>query len=238
MTWPEDCLQAALGGQEWWTRHDGHELCRGVLVWAFLPHFDQVPYAFEPVGRTEPTQHGSATVKVAPLRIGQPLTRSKLPVAAMPLHGGEVWAAYRAKRRPCLVIAKNGPTVDRNLTRRTPNHSTAPTILVAPYYGADQNGRRAGYPPAFIERVRHCEYPQFLWDKLPIGGETQESLLRLDQVQPIGAHYNSYQLCGFRLSKAAMDIVDDLLGWLVWGGVKEDSIVALYRAEIEETFKC
>lgn len=235
--WPDDCLQATLGQKDWWIHQEDSTLCRGMLVKAFVPHFDQVPYMFEPVGRTEPTRHDSATVKVSPLRVGQSLRRSELPVAAMPLHPGEVWAAYRAKGRPCLVIAESRPAVDRALTRGIPNHSIAPTILVAPYYGVDQDGRRAGYQPSFIERVRHCEYPQFLWDKLPIDGKPNESLLRLDQIQPIGAHYQAYRATGFKLSDNAMSIIDELLGWLMRGGVEEDSVITLYRAEIEEEFR-
>jgi hypothetical protein len=116
-----------------------------------------------------------------------------------------------------------------------PNKATAPTALVAPYYGVDRDGKRSGYRPEFVERVRHCEYPQFLWDRLPIGGP-EESMLRLDHIQPIGTHYKAYKQTGYKLSDDALEIVDDLIEWVVWGGVKEDSLVAMYRQEIERTF--
>jgi hypothetical protein len=107
--------------------------------------------------------------------------------------------------------------------------------LIAPYYGALKNAQRVGYKPEFVERVRHCEYPQFMWDVLPIpNGE--ESILRLDHLQPIGAHTNSYTLSDFRLTQAAMEIIDELLTWLVWGGVEEASWIGLYREQIESTF--
>ena len=106
-------------------------------------------------------------------------------------------------------------------------------MLVAPYYGAARNNHRAGYRPAFVERVRHCEYPQLVWDYLPFAGG-EESILRLGHLQPIGAHYTAYKLSGFGLCDTAIEVIDELLSWLVWGGVTPDSLVAMYRQEIEE----
>lgn len=233
--YPDDCLQSIIQPEDWWVENGERKLCRGALVFAFTPHVDQVPYTIEPVGRTRADQHNSADVRVAPLRIKQPRSRTDLPVAAMPLHAGEVWAAFRAKKRPCLVVGSGNPSVDGTLTRGMPKHSTAPTVLAAPYYGVDQNGKRAGYKPEFVERVRHCEYPQFVWDCLPITGPN-ESILRLDHLQPIGTHHNSYELSEFRLSDDALEIVDELIRWLIWGGVLEDSLIALYREEVEGMF--
>jgi hypothetical protein len=231
---PDDCIQSVVGSGRWWDEYRDNALCRGALIFAFVPHFDQLPYTFEPVGRADATSHTSAIVKVSPLKIDQALKRSTLPVAAMPLHEGEVWAAYRAKRRPCVVLGCNHPTVESGLTRGMPKNSTAPTIIVAPYYGA-KKGNRAGYRPEFVERVRHCEYPQFVWDFLPFT-EGEESILRLDQLQPIGAHYGSYKLSGFKLSNTALEVMDELLTWLIRGGVPKDSLVAMYRQEIEAAF--
>jgi len=233
---PDDCMQSIIGSDVWWTKNEEQELCRGALIFAFAPHVDQVPYTFEPIGRTDANRHDNAILRVAPLKVNQPLKKTNLPVAAMPLFAGEVWAAYRAKKRPCLVIGSNNPAVDKALTKGTPKSSTAPTVLVAPYYGADRDGRRAGYKPEFVERVRHCEYPQFVWDCLPISGKPDESILRLDHIQPIGAHYNSYKLSEFKLSDGALEVIDELVRWLIWGGVYEDSLIALYREEIEATF--
>jgi hypothetical protein len=232
---PDDCVQSIVGAGKWWVKNETQRICKGALVFAFAPHVDQVPYGFEPTGRTDPARHDSAVVRVAPLKVDQPLKQTALPVAAMPLHGGEVWAAYRAKRRPCLVICSDRPVVDPSLTRGMPNNSTAPTRLVAPYYGVTKTNQRAGYRAEFVERVRHCEYRQFLWDVLPFAGG-EESILRLDHIQPIGAHHNAYKLTDFRLSDVAIEVLDELVGWLLEGGVKQDSLVAMYRLEIEQLF--
>ena len=233
--YPEDCIQSIIKPTDWWVQNEERELCRGALIFAFVPHVDQIPYSFEPIGRTRADQHDSANFHVAPLRIKQPRKRTDLPVAAMPLNSGELWTAYRAKKRPCLVIGSQTPVVNRTLIRGMAKHSTAPTVLAAPYYGADRDGKRAGYRPEFVERVRHCEYPQFLWDRLPISGPT-ESILRLDHLQPIGTHYNSYELSESKLSDDALEIVDELMQWLILGAVDKDSCIALYRAEIEAIF--
>ena len=234
--YPDDCVQSIIHPDPWWIDNSNKTLCRGALVFTFVPHVDQLPYTFEPLGRTEATQHDSAVIRVAPLRVQQPLKQSKLPVAAMPLHSGEVWAAYRAKKRPCLILGSGGRPVDKELTRDMARHSTAPTILAAPYYGATQDGTRGGYNPAFVERIRHCEYPQFLWDQLPVTGGPDESILRLDHLQPIGTHHNSYEVTEHKLSDYAVQVVDELVNLLIWGEVPEDSLTAMYRNEIRSTF--
>ena len=235
--YPEDCVQSIIStdSTDWWIKNNEKTLCRGALVFAFAPHVDQVPYTFEPIGRTEASRHDSAEIRVAPLKVDQPLKRTDLPVAAMPLHTGEVWAAYRAKKRPCLVIGSDSPSVDRALIRGMARHSTSPTVLAAPYYGVSQDGKRGGYNPGFVERIRQCDYPQFLWDKLPIS-QFEESILRLDHLQPIGTHRNSYKISEHKLSDDALEIVDELFNWLILGGVSEDSLIAMYREQIESTF--
>ena len=232
---PDDSLQSLISPSDWWVKNQNSMLCRGALIFAFVPHVDQTPYTFDPIGRTQATQHNSATVHVSPLKVNQPLKQTNLPVAAMPLNNNEVWAAYRAKKRPCLVFSSDGIKIDKALTRGKPNHATAPTFLAAPYYGIGKNINRAGYSPEFVERVRHCEFPQFHWDKLPFpGGE--ESILRLDQLQPFGSHHDSYKVSEYMLSPDAMDILDELFRWFIWGGVTEDSLIKDYRELIESSF--
>jgi hypothetical protein len=226
-TYPDDCIQALVGAENWWQPNREHQVCRGALITAFVPYIDQMPYAFEPIGRTQATEHQRADVKVTPMRVEQALKQAELPVAAMPLHAREVWAAYRAKRRPCLVLSVDAPAVDKDLTRGMPSRSSAPTMIVAPYYGADK-GNRAGYNPAFVERIRHCEYPQFLWDVVPLEGAS-ESILRLDQMQPIGRHYQSFKVHDVRLSEPAMEVVDGMIDWLLRGGIPKDHPVLMFQ---------
>ena len=86
-----------------------------------------------------------------------------------------------------------------------------------------------------VERTRHCEYPQFFWDQLPISGP-EESILRLNHLQPIGNHHNAHQLSEYKLSDDALEVVDELFRLLIWGEISEDSLIAMYREEIRSTF--
>jgi hypothetical protein len=116
----------------------------------------------------------------------------------------------------------------RGRSGQATRYQTAPTLLVAPYYGAEQSGTRGGFTPEFVKRIRHCEYPQYLWDVLPIGGSS-ESILRLDHVQPISRLANSYEILPYRLSEEAMEIVDTHLAWLLTGNLAVESILADIR---------
>ncbi|HHJ3218798.1 TPA: hypothetical protein ACQJO6_003015 [Vibrio parahaemolyticus] len=236
MSYPEDSLQGLVESSSWWVASSNNEVSRGTLIWAFVPHVDQTPYGFTPVGREIPTEHSKALVKVEPITVGTSLKQVTLPVAAMPLFKNEVWGAYRAKVRPCLVLSVEPEKVDKELTRGKANHSTAPTYIVAPFYGVDGNAKRSGYTEAFTERVRHCEYPQFHWDKLPVKGAS-ESILRLDQMMPIGTHQKAFRHTGYELSSSALAVIDDLIMWNLKGGVRKDSILVQYREIIEECFQ-
>ena len=88
--YPDDCVQSIIANPaEWWIANEERKLCRGALVQAFIPHVDQTPYTFEPIGRNQATEHGEARIKVAPLKVDQPLREITLPVAAMPRFPGE-----------------------------------------------------------------------------------------------------------------------------------------------------
>ncbi len=216
----------------WWEESSCDKLKKGSLIYAFVPHVDQVPITLTPKGRKEAKQHDNAIIYITPLRIKDRRPKENLPVAALSLNEGELWTAYRAKKRPCLVLGTKQPKVDDELRRDMPKKLTSPTILVAPYYGADKDGKRAGFNPQLVERIRHAEYPQFLLDQLPIGGP-KESILRFDHIQPIGLHYYAYENSGYSLSDEAVELIlDDWLKWLFFGGLPSDSILLDYQKQI------
>lgn len=225
MSFPDACVQTVAIVGDWWIQQESRLPERGSLIFCFVPHADQIPYTFVPIGRTNPTEHDNANVRVAPLKVDQPLKQLDLPVAAMPNYPHEVWAAYRAKKRPCLVLSAAHPQVEQNLTQGKPKHATAPMMLIAPYFGIASSANRAGYSKEFVDRVVNCYYPQFMFDCLPFtGGEP--SILRLDQVQPVGRHYQSHQLTGFRLCDAAIDLMDTWLKWVFHGSMPAGSLLA------------
>jgi hypothetical protein len=121
-----------------------------------------------------------------------------------------------------------GPEISKALRVGGARYQTNPTMLVAPYYGADQGGSTGGWKPEFVDRIRRCEYPQYLWEKLPIGGR-QESILRLDHLQPLGRHGESFQLTKFALSPGGVEILDEWIEWLFLGQVPQDGTLEMVR---------
>ena len=107
-------------------------------------------------------------------------------------------------------------------------------MLVAPYYGGDQDDARAGWHEPLMERIRKLEFPQYMLDSLPVPGNklTRQSILRLDHIMPLGKHHNSYQLGSVRLSEEALALLDDWLVWLVTGKLSMNTLLAMAREEL------
>jgi hypothetical protein len=192
------------------------------LVWAYVQFFSKVP--FELVSeRIEAANHQTAFLKMQPLytagrRAGSP----PLPVAAMPrLAGADCFIANRAKKRPCLVLGAVERHESRDpLTKGMAKYATEEFFLVAPYYSVEQEAR-SGYNAPFVERIRHAQYSRFFWDVLP-GDRGHESILRLDQMQPVGFHHQAYDPFGFHLNRDALCLMDEWLNWLLYGAVGEE----------------
>ncbi|GGZ77788.1 hypothetical protein [Paraglaciecola chathamensis] len=234
---PDDSIQFIVEDDDgWWNKNTENKVVRGSLIWAFVYQIDQLPYTFVPISRAKAREHDTAIVEVTELKIGEHLQRDQLPVAGMATYSGECWVANKAKLRPCIVWSPNCTNVPRDLIKGKPKGSTAPTYLVVPFYGVDtSNGRRAGYSEEFVKRVRHCEYPQFHWDIVPDSKSSKESILRLDHMQPIGAHGKSYRLTEYVLSEAALEILDDQYTWLSRGGLPAESLILDYQ-ELMQAF--
>ncbi len=221
--YPKNVIQTYVN--DWWIKTDEKHLERGRLIWAFVPFVHQIPNKITAIGRKNSIVHNTAKFRIEPIDINARVEAPRLPVAALPLHKGEVNAVYVAKKRPAVVISTGGPSVPKELRFNKPKRQTSPSILVAPYYGRDEGGERSGYSDAFVERVKACEYPNFMWDKLPIGGNTSESILRLNQLQPLGNAFKAYELTEFRLSEDAIAIMDEWINWLFSENLFDDGVI-------------
>lgn len=225
--YPDVSLQALVGN--WWVPAGSGAVDRGRLLWAIVPHVDQHPFALFAKGRTESTEHRRADYEVAPLT-RQTLSRIQaaplLPVAGMPSLPDEIKMVFRGKRRPVLVVGTAGAEVERNLRVGEARYHTSRTLLVAPYYGAEK------WKPQLVERIRRCSYPQFMWDSLPIYKGERASVLRLDHVQPIGNHPESYDLTHYQLSPDALTLVEEQLTWLRTQKLPEDALLPDIRESL------
>lgn len=215
---PDDCLQNMV--DPWWVEDSGKTLCRGRLIWANLPHVFSEQATLEVAGRNEPTDHRTAVYSVRPMRHSEvwDTSRQDLPVAAFPKYPGETYLVQRAKVRPAIVLTAELREIPKQLRQGETKRWTNPTAIVVPSYGAVPDGRDAPNPE-MLKRFRHCEYPNYmcLWLPKTSGGciqlEAFPSIVRLDQMQPIGVHLHNYELTKSRLSERALLILDE---WLVW----------------------
>lgn len=235
MNYPDDSIQNIIDLPVWWEKTQSQSIERGHLVKAFLPHVDQVPFTIIPKGRKDPKAHDKALVKIRPLDMKHPVARNDLPVAAMSLNDNEIWTAYKAKKRPCLILGKSGHKIKDFDRKGMAKRSYAETLLVVPYYGCDQDGSRGGYKPQFVERVRHMMYSRFFWDMLPLNG-TEESLMRFDQMQPVGRISNSYEHTGYKIHTDALAIIDEAFHLYMYGTILTDGSLNEYMEFIKDMF--
>lgn len=233
-TYPEDCPQSLTPCDEWWVQHNTQELESGCLLWTFVPHVDQIPMALVAQGRSKSTNHDLADCEIIPANSDRIFQRSRLPVASLPCYPNEVRTVYRSKKRPALLIILPGADIPRSMMASKPRSLTRPTAVVAPYYGRDEEtGRRSGFPQAFVDRVRCCEYPRFVWDKLPIEG-SEESILRLDHLLPMSTNHVAYEKTEWKLSDEAFHIIMEWFEWYYTGAIPEnnDSLLCQIREEL------
>ena len=227
---PDDCLQSVV--EPWWIEDDGTSLCRGRLIRVNLPHVMAEQATLEVEGRNEATEHRKALYSVKPLRHSgvRDASKQRLPVAAIPKYPGEILLVQRAKVRPAIVLTADLQELPKALRRGETKRWTQPTAIVAPCYGAAPDGRAAPNPE-LLKRFRHCEYPNYLclWlprlDRRPrIRLGADPSVVRLDQMQPIGVDHHNYERSRFRLSDDALAVLDDWLVWLYSGELPDGEL--------------
>jgi len=214
LKYPDDSIQNL--STNWWEADKSPVVCRGSLIWTYVQFFSQIPLELT-AERIDPEHHEKAEFKARPLNAsGKRTVAPSLPVAGLPrLLDADCHITNRAKKRPCLVIgAVNHRAIEKTLTVGMTNTATLEYFLVAPYFSVGQDGK-GGYNPAFVERVRHVQYSRFFWDILPISSG-KESMLRFDQIQPVGLHHQAFEKTDFRLCNEALGYVDEWLSWLIY----------------------
>lgn len=229
LTYPDLTIQYLLDPSPWWIKEDTQDFRRGRLAWAFIPHWGLEPLTLEPTGRTTPTDHRSASYQLRTLRINEPRSKSKLPVAGTPLLDDEVYTVFRAKKRPVLIISAGGEDIPDELKRGRLKWQTQKSILVAPYFGSERSDSRAGWPDDLVERIKRCEYSQYFWDLLPLEKKPTGSILMMNSIQPVGHHYNSLGWTPFRLSDDALVVMEEWILWLVTGKMKENGTLPTFQ---------
>lgn len=232
--YPDDCIQRYC--EPWWTSDDSGTIRRGRLLWALVPYPDQKPQTLIAEGRGDnPADHTRARVRIEPFSFDARPVSDVLPVAALPLRPNERHLLLRGKVRPVVVVAEGGEIIPPELRRGLAQAQVAQYLLVAPCYGIDQDGTRAGLPPRLTDRIRRADYARFLWDQVP-ESRVSETLIRLDHIFPIGKDPASFRRTSHQLSQEALAILDDWLSWHITGTLPEDSVLAYVRDELRQQF--
>lgn len=221
--YPDESLQGMLG-QSWWTEsqiNDVNKYCRGRLVYALIPFVDQNPSIIVSE-RSEPTNHSEVTIKEQQFDIRNKARKKLLPVAIFPgSDKNEERVVFKAKRRPAIILCDGTSKLNDQIMQNSPAWQKQRCVIVAPYFGATQDGTRGGFSPAFLERIKACEYKQFMWDRLP--NAKIDSVLRFDQLQPIGRSDKSLDLKPYVLSPEALELIDEWLAWIFSGELDENT---------------
>jgi hypothetical protein len=232
LKYPDDAIQTLASS--WWVEDKSETIVRGRLIWTLIPYPEMKPYRLVPVGRGDDArQHATADFRIETFRVGDPPKGiATLPVAALPVREGETYLVGRGKRRPAIVVSTGGAPIPKDLRGGQNRWQSAQAILVAPYYGADPSATRGGWPAPFVERIRRAEYPQYVWDILPIGPSEIKSILRLDHIMPVGADSANWRIEPYVLSEEARELFDQWLSWLITGNLSDASALGYARTEL------
>ncbi len=215
---------------DWWEKASRLDrLERGALVWAYIPQVSVVPYLLCATGRKDAREHSSANFRMSQLNMrGDKPAPPNPPVAGLPLHSGEQYWVAKAKKRPAIVVAGPGDALTEKFRKQLKGWRGQETYLLAPAFGVDQSGTRGGYPSEFVDRVRACMYPQFLYERFP-DSKTVESIVRLDQMFPLAQHHQTFEHSGWQLSEDALDVLGQWVAWFATGQLPEDSELHMIR---------
>ena len=138
----------------------------------------------------------------------------RLPYTAPPLATNEEFLGIKAKKRPVILIQPPDP----KLSTVPPIRGGAKLVRnVAPVgllYSAVDAAQMSKFDPAFLDRVRLLEYPQFLF--IPSSGPVVvDSLARFDELQSVDI--TNLEPTGYTLNPEIVSILKSQISFLLTG---------------------
>ncbi|MEZ4381183.1 MAG: hypothetical protein R3A79_07530 [Nannocystaceae bacterium] len=233
--YPEDSLQDLLGftltgAQGWWERQrEGAKLERGALIHTYVAHAHVAPLEVAAAPGRDAWDPEDATLHLRPFDLGAGAgAGAEAPVAALPPFPGERLQLRRGRVAPAVALS--------HLHAYPPQPSearawvTAPLVQVVPCFEASR------WPAPLVASVRQAQHPQYVWDRLPTQADAPV-IFRLDQAGPLHrADTASYRLTGYRLSAAALELLDAWMAWFWTGTIAEDSDLLAAHTTLRELF--
>lgn len=159
-------------------------------MWTVVPHLLDHPHVIE-ARRASDLTHGSAVARFVKMSDEHFTKREQkdLPILNLRLGETEEVIAYKAKRRPAVVVAMNATTIgDQKVAHHEENR-----CVVVPAYGLQSEDDPSGFSGVMATRVRHLVYRQYFpfgeWQErrtradCPNGSSLTEGIIRLDRLQ-------------------------------------------------------
>ncbi len=159
----------------------------GQIVFAPVLATDSRPNCADAV-RSDPQGHRSADLIIRPLDASVDFRgkSARLPIKALYLGENEELIVSRAKKRPCLILAKsdgvNANTIPKGRQRDKALNAFHGTYCLAPIYSVSTAEKARSFGPVMTARAKCLMYPEFVY--VPQSGMIIKApgVLRLDRL--------------------------------------------------------
>lgn len=194
----------------------------GQIVWTPVPNLTPHTSVVE-AERTTATSHAQVRARFVTLNDThfKPRDPKALPILNFRLGETEEMIAFKAKRRPAVIVGDHATVLGGPDEHRKPHHEEN-RIVVAPIYGLRSEDDTSGFSSIMAARVRHLMYRQYFplaeWKETrtrkthPDACCLQEGIIRLDRLQFVTPSPPGCRLVPLRLS----DNVFPLLHAMIW----------------------
>jgi hypothetical protein len=191
----------------------------GQLVFVPVPNLDVHPNVIE--ATRDGTSHKAATARWTTLS-DRHFTRrdgKELPILYFNLGATEEVVAYKAKRRPAVVVGM-GSTLIGGIPGLPP-HQEEGRVVVAPIYGIRSAEDPKGFSERLSDRIAHLLYQQYFplaaWREnrsdCTFGGSLDAGVVRFDRLQFVTPHAPSCRPRSIRVTDDVLALMHGML-WL------------------------
>src|SRR5579863_2553756 len=209
-------------GSGFYTALDGRDgPTLGQLVWTPVPNLTPHASVVE-AERTQDTSHQQVRARFVPLNDGHFVRRDhkQLPILNFKLGETEEMVAFKAKRRPAVVVGV-GATVLGGLDQYARPHHEENRVVLAPVYGLRSEDDPSGFSSVMAARVRHLLYRQYFplaeWKEkrsrstFPSACSIQEGIVRFDRLQFVTPSPPGCRLVPLRVSDDVIPLLHGML---------------------------
>ena len=158
----------------------------GQVVFTPVTNMDKKPQIAD-AKRSNPETHAKAEIVVRPADdkidfLGKP---GRLPIYAISLGETEEIIMTRAKKRPCVILAKtdgvNHQTLPSGPQQNKALNAFNTAYLLAPIYSVSTPDKARSFGPVMTARIRGMMYPEFVFVPQSGGVIKHNGVIRLDR---------------------------------------------------------